>query len=315
VAPPRTWPTTAHPEGRLDYGPDHGESQPRHQSTSPPALNSTGDHVLTFSVVTPCLDPGPLLAETVASVLGQRMISRHEVELQYLIIDGGSTDGTLDYLRSLSDPRIKWVSEPDRSMYDALAKGFAEARGDVRSYLNAGDIYHPHAFEIVADTMPLTDGWLTGMAITYNQRGDVVDAKVPFRYRRKWFELGLYDGRILHFPQQESTFWSSEVAATTDLSPLKHLRLAGDGYLWVHFAQHVQLSIVAAHLGGFRLHEGQLSQDLMGYRQELATFTRRPLMPQRALATVDRILWYAPLKIKKRLNPRGLIIWDGDRWR
>ena len=270
--------------------------------------------MLTFSVVTPCLDPGPLLAETVASVLEQRIVSRQKVGLQYMIIDGGSTDGTLDYLRSLRDPRIKWISEPDGSMYEALAKGLADARGDVRSYLNAGDLYHPHAFEVVADTMPLTDGWLTGMAVTYNQRGDVIDAKVPFRYRREWFELGMYDGRILNFLQQESTFWSSEVAASTDLSPLAHLRLAGDGYLWVQFAQHVHLSIVAAHLGGFRLHEGQLSEDLAGYRHELASFTRRPMAHQRALASVDRTLWYAPLQVKKRLNPRGLLVWNGDRW-
>lgn len=224
----------------------------------------------TFSVVTTCKNPGHLLVDTVESVLGQRALRAGRVGLEYVIIDGGSTDGTCDYLAELNDERVHWVSEPDRGMYDGLVKGLRRLTGDIHSYLNAGDLYHASAFDVVADLVPSRFEWVTGLPSSLNQRGDVVGVRIPFRYRRDWIMSGLYDGGRLPFIQQESTFWTSDLTASLDLDRLSGLRLAGDAFLWATFARQHELGVVVAQIGGFRRHDGQLSEDLSGYREEMA---------------------------------------------
>ncbi|MFA7139626.1 MAG: glycosyltransferase, partial [Proteiniphilum sp.] len=61
--------------------------------------------------------------------------------LEHLVIDGGSDDGTVELIRSLSHARMKWVSEPDKGLYDAMNKGAALASGDYLCFLNAGDTF------------------------------------------------------------------------------------------------------------------------------------------------------------------------------
>lgn len=266
-----------------------------------------------FSVVTACLNPGRLLRETVESVVGQQAVVKGRVGLEYIIVDGGSDDGTLPYLNSLSHPSISWISEPDGGLYDALAKGFERSSGDVRSYINAGDLYHSNAFDVVADTIGRTEGWLTGMAVTYNARGDFVVCYTPFPFRSAWFEHGMYDGRTLQFLQQESTFWTADLAERVDLSVLRTLRLAGDAYMWMSFARYAQITVVSAHLGGFRLHGSHLSTDIGLYREELRSFTLNPSIFQRVHAIYDRLLCYAPVALKRRLS-RRLLVWRDGGW-
>lgn len=264
-----------------------------------------------FSVVTPCLNPGHLLPETVESILGQRAVRTGRVHLEYVIVDGGSTDGTRGYLESLVDPRVTWVSEPDKGMYDALAKGLERLSGDVHSYLNAGDLYHPHAFDVVADAIGQTDGWLTGMAVKYNERGDVVAARTPAGFRSEWFRKQMYDERRLKFLQQESTFWASDLTATLDLGRLRSFRLAGDAYLWATFSRHAHLMVVGAHLGGFRLHGSQLSDDLGAYWDEMASFLPAPSPADRVRAGWFRFVDTLPVRLKHRLSDNMLVWRDG----
>jgi len=105
-----------------------------------------------FSVITPCRNAAAHIAETAASVLGQSAL-RDGDELEYIVCDGGSTDGTLEALRALAAPAMRVISEPDGGMYDALARGLRLATGDVVAYLNAGDYYHPHAFRAVREIL------------------------------------------------------------------------------------------------------------------------------------------------------------------
>jgi GT2 family glycosyltransferase len=92
------------------------------------------------SIVTPCLNPGRRLEGCIASVRGQTYPN-----IQHIIIDGGSTDGTRDLLSRLTD--VQWVSEPDTGQANAINKGFRLAKGDVIAWLNADDEYLPHAIE------------------------------------------------------------------------------------------------------------------------------------------------------------------------
>jgi glycosyltransferase involved in cell wall biosynthesis len=90
------------------------------------------------SVITPSLNMGRFIEKTIESV-------RHP-NSEHIVIDGGSTDNTLEILE---DSDIYWVSEPDRGQSDAINKGFAMARGDIIAYLNADDTYLPETLDIV----------------------------------------------------------------------------------------------------------------------------------------------------------------------
>jgi hypothetical protein len=101
-----------------------------------------------ISVVTAVLNRKNSLQRTIDSVAGQNYPN-----LEHVIVDGGSTDGTLDIIRA-NDARIAyWNSEPDHGIYDAMNRGLASSRGDYISILNSDDYYRPGAIEAVAKTI------------------------------------------------------------------------------------------------------------------------------------------------------------------
>ena len=107
-----------------------------------------------LSVVTPSFNYARFLPETLNSVASLRTPHEH------LVIDGGSTDGTVELLEARRDPSLLWVSEPDRGQTHAVNKGFERARGELIAWLNADDAYIPahvdRALEVF-DTDPRTD--------------------------------------------------------------------------------------------------------------------------------------------------------------
>jgi glycosyltransferase involved in cell wall biosynthesis len=95
-----------------------------------------------FSIVTPSYGQGRFIGATIDSVLSQG------VDLQYIVMDGGSKDNTVDVLRSYGD-RLHWVSERDKGQTDAINKGLLQADGDIVAYLNSDDVYLPGALQRV----------------------------------------------------------------------------------------------------------------------------------------------------------------------
>jgi glycosyltransferase involved in cell wall biosynthesis len=95
------------------------------------------------SVVTPVYNAEDTIAETINSI-----ISQSYENIEYIIIDGGSNDGTLEIIKAFEDRIAYWLSEKDGGMYEAVNKGFRAARGEIASYLNADDIYNPGAVAI-----------------------------------------------------------------------------------------------------------------------------------------------------------------------
>jgi glycosyltransferase involved in cell wall biosynthesis len=270
-----------------------------------------------ITVVTPCRNAVKYIDQTVESVLSQRAIATGRVALEYIVCDGASTDGTLEALKRRSSPLISVVSEPDRGMYDALVKGLRRATGDVVAYLNAGDYYHPHAFDVVADVLQSPSvSWLTGLAVLYNEAGAIVNVSVPFKYRSRLFECGAY-GRSLPFLMQEATFWRRQLHDRLDYEALAKMRYAGDYLMWKTFARHAELHIVQAVLGGFRKHPGQLSEDLGGYFEEVRRITRRRNPADIAICAFDQLMWRAPARLKKAFNSKGLLRYDAgtSQWR
>ena len=105
-------------------------------------------HVSRVSVVTVVRNGEATIENTILSVLSQR-----HPNLEYIVVDGGSTDGTLDILRRYDDRLALWISEPDRGISDAFNKGIALATGDVIGLLNADDTYTPGAVEACVATL------------------------------------------------------------------------------------------------------------------------------------------------------------------
>jgi glycosyltransferase involved in cell wall biosynthesis len=134
------------------------------------------------SVVTPSFNQGRFLRHTVESVLGQTY-----PHIEYVVIDGGSTDHSVEILKSYTD-RLAWVSEPDRGQAHALNKGFARTRGDIRCYLNSDDVLAPGAVEKVVAYFLANLDWdlLYGRARYIDAEGRVVGAyrTAPYTFRR-----------------------------------------------------------------------------------------------------------------------------------
>src|SRR4030042_198392 len=103
------------------------------------------------SIVTPSLNQGRFIEETILSVKNQTY-----PRIEYIVIDGGSSDGTLDILNKYSDSLI-WISERDKGQSDAINKGWKMSKGEIIAYLNADDTYMPGAVEtavrFLADNM------------------------------------------------------------------------------------------------------------------------------------------------------------------
>lgn len=154
---------------------------------------------LRISVITVTLNAGRFLAECLASV-AEQSDGLHE----HIIIDGGSTDVTLEIIKShaATDSRVKWISEPDRGISDAMNKGVALATGEIITHLNSDDYYpHPRVLSTVQDYFSKNPNyeWLTaGMSFVSDKSTFIRDIRVrSYSYRR------LVRGNILLHP---STF-------------------------------------------------------------------------------------------------------------
>ena len=98
------------------------------------------------SIVTVCLNSAKTIERAILSVITQAYKN-----VEYIIVDGGSTDGTLNIIKKYASNISKWISEPDKGIYDAMNKGIAMATGDLVAFLNSDDWYNDDAIEYVAN--------------------------------------------------------------------------------------------------------------------------------------------------------------------
>lgn len=258
-----------------------------------------------ISIVTVVLNGENYLEETIQSVLGQTYEN-----IEYIIIDGGSTDGTINVIKKYENRISYWMSEKDSGLYDGLAKGFLLARGSVIGYCNAGDYYHKAALGLVSELFAEHGiHWLTGKRVNYNDHSQIIHIDTPNIYRKEFIECGIY-GSLMPYIQQESTFWSREAFGVLDWNYFRSLKLAGDYYLWFSFSKKYNLNIVDSYLGGFKYHDNQLSTAIYKYKIERKNFIKKMNLIYFPLLLWDMVTWFFASSLKKKLNSKSFFIYN-----
>ncbi len=191
------------------------------------------------------------LEATIRSVLGQGYPN-----LEYFIVDGASTDGTVEVIRKYEGHIAGWISEPDNGMYDAINKGFAQTSGEIMGWLNSSDQLHTGGLFVVGsvfETFPELE-WITGRPTGFSPEGLTIKVgNIP-----RWSRYRFLAGANKHI-QQESTFWRRSLWERAGGKLSTEYRAEGDFELWVRFFRHAKLYPVNALIAGYRHHEDALS--------------------------------------------------------
>ncbi len=153
------------------------------------------------SIITPSYNQAAFLEATIRSVLEQDYL-----DVEYILVDGGSTDGSLEIIQKYATRLAGWVSEPDRGQTDAINKGFARASGDILAWINSDDTYQPGAVsEAVAYLQAHPDvGMVYGDANLIDENGSVL-GRFPAQqtdYRALAAGIGAYPAAGQLFPRQ-----------------------------------------------------------------------------------------------------------------
>jgi glycosyltransferase involved in cell wall biosynthesis len=197
------------------------------------------------SIVTPSFNQTRYIETTIRSVLEQEMPS-----IEYIIVDGGSNDGSVDVIRRYADKLAWWVSEKDKGQTDALNKGFSQAKGEILAWLNSDDTYEPGA--VAAAVKYLSDHPEIGMVYAdtnfIDEKGRVIGrfpaAQTDYRRLRQGY---------VHVPQQAAFFRAALWRQVGPLDP--DFYFAMDYDLWVRLAKLAPVAYLPGQTwANFRLH-------------------------------------------------------------
>lgn len=216
-----------------------------------------------ITVVTPTFNAAASIEQTLASIALQQY-----AQLEHIVIDGGSTDGTVEILeREAAAGRLRFISEPDDGLSDAFNKGLAQANGELVGWLNADDLYEPGALAAVAaasEAAPTAE-WLVGRCGIIGEAGNesrrLVTAYKDFLLKRYSFALHLTN----NFVSSPATFVRRSVAL--ELGGLdRRFKYSADYDLWLKLGRRGPPAYVDALLARFRMGEGSLS--ITGFEQQ-----------------------------------------------
>jgi len=239
-----------------------------------------------ISVVTPSFNQGQYIEATIESVLGQKYPN-----LEYIIMDGGSTDGTVGIIEKYSEHLAYWVSEPDEGQTDALIKGFDRASGDILCWLCSDDLFESKTLHEVAETFTEQPDW----QVVYGDSFWIDADSRPIRFKR---EIGfnrfiwMYDHNYL---PQPSTFWRRGIYEQVGGLDIRW-DLTMDADLWIRFAERATPHHVPRAWSRMRYYPEQKNLRLRDESDEEDALIRSRYLP-------DEPVW---LRRSKRVCAKGL---------
>ncbi len=196
------------------------------------------------SIVTPSFNQMRFLEATMQSVLSQDYTN-----LEYIVVDGGSTDGSLEIIRRYESRLAWWVSEHDQGQTDAINKGMAHAHGEILAWLNSDDTYLPGTVTSAVNCLRTAPrvGAVYGDANYIDEAGRVIGrfpaAQTDYRRLRQGY---------VHIPQQAAFFRGDLWRQVGPLDPTYYFAMDYD--LWVRIAARAELKYVRQTWANFRLH-------------------------------------------------------------
>ena len=202
------------------------------------------DKLPRISIITPSFNQGEFLEETILSVINQKY-----PDLEYIIMDGGSTDNSVDVIKKYEDTISYWVSEPDNGQADAIHRGFSMATGDILAYINSDDIYFPDSFRVIAETFMSnpTAQWVVG-------KGYCIDDKGQFLNRKKYAPVTFINMLFLEdCVMQPTAFWRKELYSAVGGIDT-HYQFSFDYDLFLKFVHRFPPVRVNHDIAAFRIH-------------------------------------------------------------
>jgi glycosyltransferase involved in cell wall biosynthesis len=218
-----------------------------------PATTPAGTPWPRISVVTPSFNQGKFLEQTIRSVLLQGYPN-----LEYIVIDGGSTDDSVAIIKKYEGHLAYWVSEPDRGQSHAINKGFARASGEIMCWLNSDDFYLTSTLRTVAENLSQDTG---AFAVVGHCVQVYEDGRPPYHGEGR-FEgierlLKFWKGYQMHQP---SIFWRREVFEKIGyLNETQHYIMDFD--YWVRVAQHFEFKNINRELSCATYHSNAKTGD------------------------------------------------------
>lgn len=204
-----------------------------------------------ISIITPTLNQANFIEQTIKSV-----VSQNYTDLEYIVIDGGSTDGTLDILKKYSG-RLKWISEKDRGQAEAINKGVKMSSGDIIGYLNSDDVLAENCLLKVAKFFTTHNDifWVTGKCFIIDSqnkriRGFITWYKnILLRFFRSSHSL-----IITNFISQPATFWRRSAMEKTEYFN-ESLHYSMDYEYWLRLWKEYKPGFIDDYLASFRVHK------------------------------------------------------------
>jgi len=197
------------------------------------------------SIVTPSFNQAEYLEQTMLSVLNQGY-----PEIEYIVVDGASSDNSPEIIKRYADRLAWWVSEPDAGQTDAINKGFAGATGEIMAYLNSDDLYRPDAVrEAVEYLLGHPEiGMVYGDADYIDEHGTIIG-----QFSAAQTDYGRLRRGYVHIPQQAAFFRAD---LWRKVGPLdSSFQFAMDYDLWVRISALAPLHYIRRPWAAFRLHD------------------------------------------------------------
>lgn len=231
-----------------------------------------------LTIVTPSYNQSSFIASTIHSVLSQK----GDFYLDYIIQDGGSTDGTVDVIndtykiiKNTSGHNLRLIQENDNGQYDAINKGFNKSDGEIMAWINSDDVYTPWSFSVVIDIFkkfPEID-WIIGAPLILNTQGQVINLPITKTYPNKLLHKGLNINDNFRYSRgwigQDSVFWRRSLWEKSGGFLNNSYNFAADYDLWLRFSQYSELCSVMSPLAGFRIQPNQKTSNQQAYNDEV----------------------------------------------